>query len=271
MFNHDFENDIKQPLKKACNDSQLSVEDWRKLIDFVGAQMIRTPAYYERLFPIMENSAKKGMDTALEKLQTIPLEEIKQVARSFVEKDRVALPFKINHLGKEEQENHGTIEVEGVVGKSLWFWAIDNFLPNVLKLLHSYKWSILLGDDFIEWPTSDNPVICINHISEDTYELFGGLGKKGTEIIFPISRHRALYTQVEVKHDSRIKLDAKSSQRIKDVIIENAYRSIYAYDEDNTVQVTRPRCVDLERYREEKRKIEEWYKTYLEKESIYYK
>ena len=270
MFSRDYENDIKQPLERACRDSQLSVEDWRKLIDFVGVQMFRTPAYYERLLPIMEKSFEKGMDSALEKLQKMSVEEIYQTAESFVEVGKVALPFKINRLGKNEKENYGTIEVEGVVGKSLWFWAIENVLPNVLKRLHSYKWSILLGDDSIEWPTSDNPVVCLNHVSEESYELFGGVGKKGTEIIFPISRHRALYTQVGVKHDSRIKLDAKGSRRIKDVIIENAYRYIYAYNADNDIQIVRPRCVDLKQYQEEKKKIEEWYKVYLQEESIYY-
>ena len=269
MFRDNYETPVKMSLDKANGDFKLTMDDWKLLIDFTASQIVRTPAFYERLQPILIKAFAKGLEETAEELKHIDKSLIEE--RKIVQhQDRIALPIKIERTGEMADEEHEYVQISGTVGKSTWLWAIDNSLLKTLKKLHDYKWSILICDESISWPTSDNPVVCINHFSEDRYNFFGVIGRIGNEIIFPISPCRALYLQIGKKHPARIKLNAKESNKVKRVIVENAFRYIYSYDKDDELTKWRPRLVDLEGYQLDKKKIDEWYEQYKIAEGHYY-
>lgn len=270
MFNEKYETPVKDALYKANDDARLTRDDWRRLIDYTAAQIVRTPAFYERLQPILLNAFKIGLEETMEGLKHFDKRMIAEQKGNVQKQDRIPLPIKLERTGELVDDNHEYLQISGTVGKSTWLWAIENSLLKILVKLHEYKWSILICDESVEWPTSDNPVVCINHFSDGFYDFFGVLGRVGNEIIFPISPRRALYLQIGQKHPPRIKLNKKESTRIKKVIVENAFRYVYSHDEDTEVSEFRPRIVDLDAFLSDKRSVNEWYEQYKVIEGPYY-
>ena len=46
IFMRDYETPAKNPLIKACTDQPLTENDWDALINFLAAQIVRTPSFY---------------------------------------------------------------------------------------------------------------------------------------------------------------------------------------------------------------------------------
>ena len=270
MFNSKYENLAANSLYKANNDMRLTVDDWEKMIDYTAAQIVRTPAFYVRLQPVLLNAFNKGMEDILEEMKHIDKDMLLEHKENAINQDRISLPINFERTGKMADENHEYIQISGTVGKSTWFWAIENSLLNTLKKLHQYRWSILICDESIELPTSDNPVVCINHFSKDMYDFFGVIGRVGNEIIFPVSPQRALYLQIGKKHPPRIKLNTNESIKIKQVIVENAFRYVYSHVKDAKISEIRPRIVDLDTFLSDKKMVSEWYELYKTEEGHYY-
>lgn len=270
MFNSKYETLATNSFYKANNDMQLTMDDWVKMLDYTAAQIVRTPAFYVRLQPVLLNAFNKGLEETLEALKHIDKDTLIEHKANAKNQDRISLPIKFKRTGEMADENHEYVQISGTVGKSTWFWAIENSLLKTLQKFHEYKWSILICDESIEWPTSDNPVVCINHFSEELHDFFGVIGRAGNEIIFPISPQRALYLQIGKKHPSRIKLNVKESIKIKRVIVENAFRYIYSRVKDTKITEIRPRIVDLDTFLSDKKMVSEWYELYKTEEGHYY-
>jgi hypothetical protein len=63
-------------------------------------------------------------------------------------------------------------------------------------------WNVIHAAVGIYFPTSDDPVICLNYNSESEYDFKGGWGKKNGNIIMPISPKQLLITQIDCDLDS---------------------------------------------------------------------
>ena len=268
MFNRRFESRVTDALFRACRDLELSMNDWEKLIDFTAAQIVRTPAFYEKLLPIMTNTFEEGIKDIARKLESFDGEKIEHTYHEDI--GLISLPLKVTKTGLAAGENEEYVEINGVVGKSTWLWAVEHLLTNTSQILHQYNWSILICNDKVEWPTSDNPVICLNYYKDDTYDFGGGWGRTGSEIIFPISPNRALYVQVGKKHSARVELSRETSLKIKRLIVENAFRYVYANVEDMEIPKIRERIVDLEKYTLDKANLHNWYEVYKSEEGRFY-
>lgn len=102
----------------------------------------------------------------------------------------------------------------------------------------------------ISWPTSDDPVICLNYYGKDNYDFGGGWGKKGCEIIFPISPNKVLYTQIGEEITIN-QFDTSLSRLVEKLIIEHAHRKIYSISPNDKVRSIRDKIENSTVYKEE--------------------
>lgn len=48
-LNEEFETSASIPLKKAAKGESLSISDWRAIINYIGCQIVRTPAFVSKM------------------------------------------------------------------------------------------------------------------------------------------------------------------------------------------------------------------------------
>lgn len=264
FFMRHYETPAKDPLIKACTNQQMSSKDWWNLIEFVAAQIVRTPAYYFKIHGIFSEAIPRILDTVAADLSTLSKDDLNK--RPKKNKDDELIPVTAKYTDIKPDDKHTILEIETVNGKSMWFRSIKYLLSEGSPLLHQHKWSIITASKGIQWPTSDDPVICLKHNSPDNYDFQGKWSQPGVEIIMPICPTKALYTQVGSKQSPRIALDCEQSRLIKKIIVQHAFMYVYASEQDDEIPSIRPRIVDLAEYERVEKEYKKWYDNYQEKE-----
>lgn len=270
-FNKKYETPAMIPLKKAINGERLSIDDWHILIEFVACSIVRTPSFLLKVLTDGNNkyaaTFQKEIDNISKKISNIKVEDLKTEKNPKENYD--LFPIKFTNMGEGDNKDTSIIKIETIIGKQFYFFIIDHLLKNTVKVLHSHKWSIIEMDDNVVLPTSDSPVICLNYNNYEDYNFGGGWGRKNTNIIFPISPNKVMFTQVGVKCKPRMKADYKFSLFIKKIIIEHSHRVIISKAEDTDIIRKKRRYVSLKEYKREKKVWSDFHKEYLEKESEY--
>ena len=267
LFNHDYETSVKMPLLKAYDDQKMTPEDWYILIEFLSAQIVRTPAFYFRTKEMTKEMMPEILDDIGEKLSKLTPEKIHDHSVCQAEDNLLPLNLEFSKVSDKSKKNGVTIKT--VVGKSTWLFAMKHLLTSTCKVFHQYKWSIITAADEISWPTSDDPVLCIYNNGDGHYSFNGGWGVPGTEFIMPIGPRKALYTQVGKKYPPRMKLDIHESFLIKKLIVAHAFMYIYSDTADNTIPQLRPRVINLDEFKRINDEYENWYDVYQKNEVPY--
>lgn len=265
VFMRRYETPAKEPLDNACSNQCLSQEDWHILIDYVAAQVVRTPAFFFRTKDKMKEYMPSILDSIGEELKTVTQEQLETHTPEKAKAEEL-IPISVNLTETMPDDEHQCVEIKTVVGKSLWLFCIEYLLSDTAKVLHKHKWSIISAAEGVKWPTSDDPVICLNYYEPGKYDFGGGWERKGTEIFFPICPTKALYTQVGYKHPPRISFDVETSVFLKKIIAEHAFMFVYASEQDEDIPVFHPRTVDLAEYNRVANEFEQWYDMYTEQE-----
>lgn len=156
-----------------------------------------------------------------------------------------------------------------LVGKSTWLYCIESLLSKTSSVLHKHEWSIITASEGVDWPTSDDPVLCLNYYEDGDYDFNGGWGNNGSEIIMPINPKKAIYTQVGERHPKYMSFDYKKSVLLKELIVQHAFAYVYASDIDRKIPKIRQRTVDLYEYTRLKKEFDDWYEKYQEGEVPY--
>lgn len=260
-FDSEFESLAIPVITKALKHQKLSEEDFLKLIKFVAAQDVRTPA---RMVEIL----KRGEESVPEILQDIAenfeddyknhqLSNQQNVAK--VNDYSNILPIRINTepiLGT----NNAGLKIETIVGKSYYLYTVKYLLNNTIQHLLNHNWTFLRAHPDIIFPTSDDPVIKLNYFDENNYNFDGGWGSQGTELILPLSPNIILYTKIGYKAPSKYSsFNLKQSQLIQKIIIEHAHRTVFCNEKLPTIHQLRPRKVDLDIYNHEKESWLNWH------------
>ena len=267
-FMRRYETPAKAPLEKATNEQRLTSDDWQVLIDYIAAQIVRTPAFYLKSQNHMKELIPEAIETVAKEINSLIPDQIKRQNRT-VPDDEIILPITVDFTGIKADDRSQFVKITAVAGKTTWLFSMKHLLTNVAPVLHRYKWSIVSPEEGICWPTSDDPVICLNYYGDRHYDFNGGWGKKGSEIFMPISPTKVIYTQIGVKHPPRMVFNRDESLLIKKLIVEHAFMNVYAYDKDEDIPLIRPRTVNLEEYKRIKTEFEEWYGKYQNDEVPY--
>jgi hypothetical protein len=245
----EYESPASSALEKAILDKPLSPEDWRVLIRFVAAQDVRTPQnllnHLNRSKDTYPNILQSTLNEFKCKLENNELDYKNQDVN--VGANTHTIPLKIST--SRYNEDTAILRVESFIGRSSWLFTIKYLLDNSAKILHKHKWTIVKPAKGYSWFTSDNPVVKLNYLDSNNYNLKGGWGKDKGNIIFPISPDHAMFVQIGDRPLLKgTRLSIKQTNMFRKLIAENAHRMIYSNHPDSELMQLRPRLVDKEMY-----------------------
>lgn len=260
-FDQKFERPAIEALEKVTYESRLCPDDWGKLIDFLAAQDVRTPA---RMFEHLQR-AQKTLPQILEDTGN-RLQKHKNLPNSLFLRHQGNnynsryFPIKVTSQLIENSANR-VLMLEAYVGRSSWLYSIKHLLENTKQILHSHKWSIIKPAEGYYWPTSDNPVVKINYHNRNNYDLKGGWGVRKGNIFFPIDPEHAMFVQIGDQPPERnVRLNKAQTEELIRISVENAHRNIFSVVEDHNLPTLRKRIVSSEQFEKEKNEMSEWLK-----------
>lgn len=236
-----------------------------KLIIFnnIAAQYVRTPArlhkrlmYYREQFP-KEDIDKAFMDLVIKLEQA--LEENKPLPKSNIDESSNLLPLKVT-FEENPDKIGGLLKYELLLGRGVWLYEIRHVVENTSKVLINHNWEIIEAAQWVNWCTSDDPLICLNYYGDKRYDFEGGWGTKGAEIILPLTPNHVLYTQIGCKKSIEFQKNPSFTFFVQKFILEHAYRSIFALKPFDSILSCRRRIVDKILYDNEMQAWTNWYK-----------
>lgn len=257
----EFETPAEEALQKATSDARLTPDDWKRLVRFLAAQDVRTPAWFEERMKHWEADLPSLIKEAVENA----VREAEDDARSnrplptADPLDRDGIPFRVITKHDPGQEM-GQIGVEMVVGRGLWLWSIRRALTERVKALHKHRWTVLSPPRGVAWFTTDNPVVRLNFKSVNDYTFSGGWGSPGTEIYLPLGPQHLMFTQIGRPTPRRgERMSQPNADLVKRMMAEHAYRFVFAGEQDADVVRFRPRRVDAALLRREQEQWASWH------------
>jgi len=195
-----FETPVRESLVKAVNDKKLTSRDWNRLALFLAAQDVRTPTNYfetterwtKELPKLLENTLNNAVKTLEEHFR-----EGKPLPKDTATPQFFSQIFDISITPNVIPEKKmGEIRAEVVAGRKLWLESQRLLLTKTSQVLLKHKWSIVEPASGMSWFTSDHPVLRLNYYKDGKYDLEGGWGREGGNLIMPLSPNHLLYTQI---------------------------------------------------------------------------
>lgn len=254
-FDREFESPAKAVFEKLFRVETITKSDEIILSRFVASQHIRTPARLNSILELERKELPRIMEDVLQRMnKEIASGNLRNYSKVVSEADSL-IPLKVN-LDREK----GFAKVETVVGKSTYLYAIKHLLTKTVKHLYGYRWSVIHPADGVSFPTSDDPVICLNYRNQNDYDFRGGWGRKHGNIIMPISPELLLFTQIGDKNSCDF-LDKSFywSSFFRKIIIEHAHRAVFADQPQKGMLAVNPRIVNKELYDAENQIIKSWH------------
>ena len=256
-FDREFESPAKPIFDKLISGAKLSREEHKALSRFVFAQYLRTPAAYLRLTKQNSKIFPNVMDTVLEKLNHASKREFQRSrpCQSAISKEDVLFPLKIS-LDRE----NSMVEVKTVIGKGFYLHDLKHLLTSTVRVSERLNWQVLHASDDVSFPTSDDPVICLNYNNERDYDFDGGWGIKHGNILMPISPKLLLFSEIGEK-GSYPDLDYSPmySKLFREMIIRHAHRYVYAEHPQKGMLALNARVVNRDWYEAEKHDMAGWH------------
>ena len=259
-LNTDFESPASESINKVVSDERLSREDYRLLVRFLAAQMVRTPAFLIENLPRWREEVQRILDASGERLKSYlehgpyPAQEQGQepVGSGY-------FPFRVTQE-KSADGKSVVIKTQTIVGRGTWIAAMRHILTNTISRLTTHKWTILSAEDDLPWFTSDDPVVRLNFRSPQDYDFKGGWAVPKTNFIMPLSPKHLFYTQVGERSPPRgTILPREKAVLLRKIIAEHAHRYIFSLTEDPQVPGFRPRHVDAQAVINEDQEWRRWH------------
>lgn len=58
------------------------------------------------------------------------------------------------------------VKVDSLIGKGMYLFALKHLLTKTVRVLAKHQWHVIRAVDNVSFPTSDDPVICLNYNSD---------------------------------------------------------------------------------------------------------
>lgn len=266
-FNKEFESPVKRVFEKLLNNQDINENESSKLSRYISAQYLRTPAYMNKqmklLLKEMPGTLKKAAEKSSKQLEENPM-IIHNPSPLPVGAELIPIKSEINN-------DTGQIEIKMLLGKGMYLSALKYLLTITVSATERYKWHVIHASDGILFPTSDDPVICMNYNNENDYNFDGGWGKKNGNIIMPISPTQLLVTEIG-STKSIIQLDYSKQWSIffRKIIIEHAHRYVYADAKQKGMLAINPRSVNKALFEKEQTELSGWHEEQISRERSFY-
>jgi hypothetical protein len=261
-LNEQFETPAEAPLTKANSGLPLTPKDWDRLVLFLAAQDVRTPARlmenlerWKREIPeVLDQCLKDAVEKLKEAKRTgLPLSTSRTVGSEYI-------PVKVRMERLPDDSSMAALKAETVAGRGTFLFSIKHALTHTARALLAHRWTVLRAPHGILWPTSDDPVIKLNYEDETHYDFQGGWGSKGTDIFLPIDPHHLLYTRAGGPVPARgTEIPREVAEKMVRMIVRHAHRYVYAQEPIQGVSEIRQRIVDLELTRQEDEHWKKWH------------
>lgn len=138
--------------------------------------------------------------------------------------------------------------------------TFKHLLTSTVRVSERLNWQVLHASDDVSFPTSDDPVICLNYNNERDYDFDGGWGIKHGNILMPISPKLLLFSEIGEK-GSYPDLDYSPmySKLFREMIIRHAHRYVYAEHPQKGMLALNARVVNRDWYEAEKHDMAGWH------------
>lgn len=269
-LDREFETPAEGPISRVIDGRRLDPTDWTTLARFLAAQDARTPARFEEHFLRYEQQMpqliERSLKSALRKRAEI-IERGHALPEPPPGQDSSSFPFRVSVAPNSDGEG-GQLVGEALNGRALWLFGIRRALTVPIQYLLRQRWTILrppAGETFV---TSDNPVVRLSYRGPEDYDLRGGWGVPGTDIMMPLGPEHLLYTQIDRSVPVRgTRMAVGLFELLKRITIENAYRHVITLAPDPGVSAIRPRTVDPDRVLAERDWWTNWHQNNAEAEA----
>lgn len=263
-FGREFESPVKMAFDKLLSGRDLDKEESSKLSRFVGAQYLRTPARLNALMSQWRTEMPPIFEDTLQKISKQLEENSRTISKqSQISEEAKLLPIKVS-VNKDMRQ----VEVNSLIGKGMYLFALKHLLTKTVGIMEKYKWYVIHAANGILFPTSDDPVICLDYNSEYNYDFKGGWGKKNGNIVMPISPTLLLITQIGNNMPfTQLDYSEQWSKFFRKIIIEHAHRYVYAIEPQKGMLAINPRRVNATLYEKEKSIMTGWHEEQMEEEA----
>lgn len=263
-FDREFERPAEPVFHKLLNGEKITHKESIVLSHFVFAQYVRTPAYYLRHM----ESSKKVLPIVMDEV----LSEVSRIS------GQMEHGYPPPNIPPAENENlfpmrasvnreDSTVEIKVLAGKGLYLHSLRHLLTSTLKVAEYLDWHVIHAADDVLFPTSDDPVICLNYQNEHTYDFNGGWGKKNCNILMPLSPHLLLFTQIGKKGPyDFLDYSPSYSRLFRQMIIQHAHRYVYADKPQRGMLALNARIVNRDLYEKEKQTMAGWHTEQMQAE-----
>jgi hypothetical protein len=250
-FNDEYESPAQDAIEKVITDARITEEDWRHLVRYAAAQSVRTPAHFHELMVWAEKNLQNAMQGSMEQSVTRYL-EAKQCGKTLDIQDvphGELLPLRFSR-DESPNSDHAVLRSEALIGRAYWMFAIRSMLSSSAQVLHFHKWTILKCPRDMKWVTSDNPFVKLRTGSRDENHLKAGWIEPNAQLFMPIGPRHLLYTIVGQRPPARgTQLTTHQAEYFQGAIVENAFRHIYASDQNSQVTLMRMRHEDADAFK----------------------
>ena len=140
----DFESPAEEAIQKAVANGRLTRTDWDRLIRFLAAQDVRTPArlmenlqrWHHTLPFLVEDTLERSVNS---------LEAAKRDGQPLPKAERPHGEFFPGRVTIESKpgEDGGRLRFETVVGRALWLFSLKTVLTKTIHVLLKHQWTIL--------------------------------------------------------------------------------------------------------------------------------
>ena len=240
----------------------MSYDHWQALIRYAFAQNQRTPARMTEIlrrqqdtFPEIAQDTLRRAVRMLEEKSANP-----DAPRASPRIDATGLPVRVRREPGPDASKE-RLHLEALVGRSSWLWGLRQLLTTSIAKAPKYDWTILQCPPGRSWITSDDPVVRLNFYRDGRYDFRGGWGRRGTEILFPLSPSALLYTQVGKKPPRQKTASVVQVDRLNWILAKHASRLVFAQEPTDWVRAVRPRTVDRAAFNEEQKAWAQWHRV----------
>lgn len=263
-FDREFESPVKIVYDKLLSEQILNKEESMKLTRFIAAQYLRTPARLNALLTQWHIETPKIFEKVVKKMSETHVTS-SQIHSSEPQTNEL---LKLLPVSASVNKDLLQVEVKLIIGKGMYLFALKHLLTETVKVMEEHKWHVIHAADRILYPTSDDPVICMNFYGDNNYDFKGGWGVKNGNIIMPISPKLLLLTEIG-NNIPIMKLDYSEqwSTFFRRLIIEHAHRYVYAIEPQKGMLAINPRRVNKALYEKEKEMMAGWHEEQMKEES----
>lgn len=265
-FSLRFESPAKIPLTKIISDQKLCADEWQQISQYIAAQYVRTPSFYQFIHDKAPAIAKTVFENTAKELPSIKHEVPKSSSNA---SEAALLPIDVEFLDEIGDDKQIGLELKTVVGKSYWLFAIKHFLEpksSILQAFCNLKWSIVTAPKGCSFLTTDNPVAVFCENKTGAYEITTGITAGENMVLFPVSPQKALIGKNKNRLDYRIDASVEMFHKLQKVIIDNAFLLVFSDHEDPDTAQIRNRIVDEASYKRLNADYKNWYDSYKEQE-----